>query len=350
MDQPADHRRSTQPPTKGPPRQSRMTDVAARRIRRLAGRARRKALQMLGGVPRVSVQSTPPRPRPSVRTRAATSAQQESASESKELTRLRSLLAHTRRELRAARASIREADYALPTELEELVTRVTDENLTYLKADYLRDLATLVRGVETSGVPGLVVEAGTALGGSAIVMAAAKDQSRAMKVYDVFGLIPAPTDQDGADVHGRYARIVAGEAKGVGDDLYYGYRDNLYDEVTDSFIRHGVPPEAHRVELIKGLFEDTIDLDEPIAFAHLDGDWYESTMTCLVRLAPLLSPGGRIVLDDYYAWSGCRRAVDEYFRDRPGFRLVKRAKLHVIRESDREERATRSVGEPDRSG
>ena len=32
--------------------------------------------------------------------------------------------------------------------------------------------------------------------------------------------------------------------------------------------------------------------------------------------------GGRIVIDDYYAWSGCRRAVDDYFQGRDGFRLL----------------------------
>ena len=55
-------------------------------------------------------------------------------------------------------------------------------------------------------------------------------------------------------------------------------------------------------------------------------------MTCLERIAPLVVPGGRIVLDDYDHWSGCRRAVDEYFADRPGFRLEHKAKLHVVRE------------------
>ena len=38
------------------------------------------------------------------------------------------------------------------------------------------------------------------------------------------------------------------------------------------------------------------------------------------------------MLDDYYAWSGCRTAVDEYFADRGGFRLEQRAKLHVVRD------------------
>ena len=185
--------------------------------------------------------------------------------------------------------------------------------------------------VERAGLDGLVIEAGTALGGSAIVMAAAKSPERPMQVYDVFGLIPAPGDEDGADVHERYATIAAGEARGIGGDTYYGYRDDLYGEVTASFARLGVPAAEHNVELVKGLFEDTLVLDGPVALAHLDGDWYESTRTCLERIAPRLVPGGRIVLDDYYKWSGCRRAVDEYFAAHDGFRLEHGAKLRVVR-------------------
>lgn len=30
-------------------------------------------------------------------------------------------------------------------------------------------------------------------------------------------------------------------------------------------------------------------------------------------IVPKLSIGGAIVIDDYYDWSGCRKAVDEYF-------------------------------------
>jgi hypothetical protein len=41
--------------------------------------------------------------------------------------------------------------------------------------------------------------------------------------------------------------------------------------------------------------------------------------------------GGRIVIDDYFMWSGCREAVDEYFADRPGFRVERRAKVHIVR-------------------
>src|SRR3954468_1696164 len=234
----------------------------------------------------------------------------------------------TRRKLKKARA---ETAYDLPEELEATIARAREEHLTYLKPDNLRELAARVLDVEKQGLPGLVIEAGTARGGSAIVMAAAKAPERPLKVYDVFGMIPPPSDQDGADVHERYAKITSGGARGPGGETYYGYRDDLYAEVAESFSRLGVPARERSVELIKGLFEDTIEGDEPVALAHLDGDWYESTMTCLERIAPRLVPGGRIVLDDYYQWSGCRTAVDEYFKDRDGFRLQNGARPHVVR-------------------
>jgi predicted O-methyltransferase YrrM len=242
----------------------------------------------------------------------------------------------TRRKLRKARKELREARAqlasGLPPDIERTIAEARAERLTYLKPANLRELASIVQQIERERLPGVVIEAGAARGGSAIVLAAAKAPERPMKVYDVFGMIPAPGEHDGADVHERYAKIAAGDARGVGGEKYYGYRDDLYREVGESFARLGVPVEENNVELIRGLFEDTIRLDEPVAFAHLDGDWYESTMTCLERIAPLLVPGGTIVLDDYYKWSGCRAAVDEYFADRDGFRLEHRAKLHVVRD------------------
>lgn len=248
-----------------------------------------------------------------------------------QLRRTRKELKRTRKQLRAARSQISEAHHALPDDVEEVIRRVGEERLSFLSRDHLRNLATSVRDIEANGVPGVIVEAGTAQGGSAIVLAAAKSRERALKVYDVFDTIPAPGSKDGADVHERYAVIAEGGATGFGEDTYYGYRDDLYGEVRSSFERLGLPTEQNGVELIKGRFEDTIDLAEPVAFAHLDGDWYDSTMVCLERIAPRLSQGGRIVVDDYYSWSGCHQAVDDYFRDRAEFRLLERAKLHVVR-------------------
>lgn len=224
------------------------------------------------------------------------------------------------------------AEYELPPRVEAAIAQTFSEHLSYLKKSNLRELAAMVIDAELSARAGLIIEAGTALGGSAIVMAAAKAPERPMKVFDLFGMIPPPGEHDGPDVHVRYETISSGKARGIGDETYYGYRSDLYHEVEASFTRLGVPAAENNVELVQGLFEDTIDLDQPVAFAHLDGDWYESTMTCLTRIAPLLTTGGRIVLDDYYAWSGCRAAVDEYFEGRSGFRRENRTRLHIVRD------------------
>ncbi len=215
--------------------------------------------------------------------------------------------------------------------LERVINGVVGEHLSYLGAANLRTLASTAKSLEDAGIEGVIIETGTALGGSAITLAAAKSRDRRMRVYDVFGMIPPPSDEDGPDVHRRYAKIVAGESKGILGETYYGYREDLRAEVTESFSRHGFEVDDHHIQLIQGLFEDTLVVDEPVALAHLDGDWYASTMTCLTRIAPWLSVGGRIVIDDYKMWSGCRIAVDEYFANRPGYRFEDRGRLHVVR-------------------
>ena len=222
----------------------------------------------------------------------------------------------------------------MPPTLARALAEVRAEHRTFLTAEQLDSLVSCVLETEAAGRPGILIEAGTARGGSAIAMALAKSPERELRVYDVFSMIPPPSAIDGPDVVRRYEVICAGKAAGRADEVYYGYRDDLLGEVTESFARHGVPVGDNRVSLVQGLFQDTITGDEPVALAHVDGDWYESTMTCLERIAPRLVPGGRIVVDDYFMWSGSRTAVDAYFDGRPGFRVEKRAKVHIVRLED----------------
>ncbi len=46
-------------------------------------------------------------------------------------------------------------------------------------------------------------------------------------------------------------------------------------------------------------------------FVHVDVDLYAPTIDCLEYFYPLLSPGGRIVSDDF-GWPGARRAIEEF--------------------------------------
>jgi len=73
-----------------------------------------------------------------------------------------------------------------------------------------------------------------------------------------------------------------------------------------------------RLRFVPGLFQETLPSTPigAIALAHLDGDWYESTLTCLKAVWPQLSVGGVLQLDDYGTWQGCRTATDEFFSGR----------------------------------
>jgi hypothetical protein len=210
---------------------------------------------------------------------------------------------------------------------------VKRRRLTYLSVTALADLALVALENRRASIQGGILEAGCARGGSAIMLAAAKERGMPLHVHDVFAQIPAPGERDGADVHRRYATIANGTAIGVGGDTYYGYRRNLLREVSETFTQLGYPPAQNAVHLVRGLFQDTLTADgPPLSLVHVDGDWYDSVMTCLERLAPRLSRGGRFVIDDYDDWSGARRAVDDFLASPAGtkFAVVRWSRVHLV--------------------
>jgi asparagine synthase (glutamine-hydrolysing) len=192
------------------------------------------------------------------------------------------------------------------------IRRVRSENLTYLTPKKAASLVANCRDVEAAGLPGIFVEAGCALGGSTILMATAKASGRRFDVHDVFERIPSPTDEDTPDAHERFRTIAGGQSAGIGGDTYYGYRENLYEVVTANLNRHGILLDRDCVRLVRGLVEDTLVSDEPVAIAHVDVDWYQPVMISLRRIVPRLVAGGSVIIDDYHDWGGCRKATDEF--------------------------------------
>ena len=55
------------------------------------------------------------------------------------------------------------------------------------------------------------------------------------------------------------------------------------------------------------------NLPKKISILRLDTDWYASTRVELDILFPLLQKNGILIIDDYGAWSGSKKAVDSYF-------------------------------------
>lgn len=203
---------------------------------------------------------------------------------------------------------------SLPTPLATLAGQVRAEGLTYLSPAKLDKLGQAVLDIERQGIDGAILEAGCALGGSAILLGTAKSITRPLRVYDVFGMIPPPSEKDDADVHARYEVIASGKSRGLKGQRYYGYETDLYQRVQRHFDTHGLDRDAQHIEMIAGMVEDTLVVDGPVALAHVDVDWYQPVMTCLERVAPHLAVGGAIVLDDYFDWSGCRKATDDFLR------------------------------------
>jgi hypothetical protein len=213
-----------------------------------------------------------------------------------------------------------------------VIRRVLKDRLSYLDAPSLADLHASVVRLEKEERPGILIEAGCAQGGSALVMSASKRASRELRVYDVFGMIPPPSARDGPDAHARYDIIAAGESSGIRGDTYYGYRDDLFDRVYANFTRFGYPPRENNIHLVRGLFQDTLVVSEPVALAHIDSDWYDSVFTCLERIEPMVVQGGVLIIDDYDTWTGCRAAVDDYFADnRDDFEFTAKRRLHIRR-------------------
>jgi hypothetical protein len=119
--------------------------------------------------------------------------------------------------------------------------------------------------------------------------------ARTLWVFDTFDGLPAPSENDpDYDAALRFTGKCVGTLEQVQSLL-----DSL--GLTEYILR-------------PGLFKDTLRTTDTgqIAVLHIDGDWYESTKTCLEALWERVSPGGIVQIDDYGTWEGCRKAVDEF--------------------------------------
>jgi len=213
--------------------------------------------------------------------------------------------------------------------------KVYQQKLSFSSVSALDELVEIVVNNEKQNINGHIIEAGCALGGSAIVIASAKSLKRPFNVYDTFSMIPSPSEKDGEDVHKFYEKIKSGKAPGIRGSKYYAYQDNLYNIVRTNFLKFDLNLSLNNISLIQGDIKNTMYINFPVSFAHIDCDWYESVMTCLQRIWSNLVVCGTLVIDDYYAWSGCTQAVNEFFnlKDKTEYNFIEKLRLHIIKRS-----------------
>jgi len=204
-------------------------------------------------------------------------------------------------------------DIALEKEFLVIYEKCQPYSATSIESIYSLNKA--VEYVVKNNILGDMVECGVASGGSSMVMAHSLlqlgDKSRKIYMYDTYAGMPEPGEYDvrynDKPAHEQWAR----RQKGDINTWCYGSLEDVKARMQST----GYP--MNQIVFIKGDVADTIPktVPEKISILRLDTDWYESTRHDLEHLFPLLSKNGILFIDDYGHWKGCRKAVDDYFRE-----------------------------------
>jgi O-methyltransferase len=145
--------------------------------------------------------------------------------------------------------------------------------------------------------------------------------NKKLYLYDTFEGMPEPTviDVKTTEEMGFRAHREWINTKDYGKEFSDWCRASL-DRVKDTLSQVTLDYEKHTF-FIKGKVEDTLldskNLPDKISVLRLDTDWYTSTKIEMEVLYPKVVKNGYIIIDDYYHWRGCKKAVDEYLKSLP---------------------------------
>ncbi|HSX35436.1 MAG TPA: TylF/MycF/NovP-related O-methyltransferase [Patescibacteria group bacterium] len=150
----------------------------------------------------------------------------------------------------------------------------------------------------TTDIPGDIVEFGCYAGTTSLFIRRLIQRSREFHVYDSFEGLPPKASQD---------------SSAAGADFAAGKLSVSKKEFLRQFALAKLePPVIH-----KGWFKNMADKDMPneIAFAFLDGDFYDSILDSLKLVWPRMQQGGVLLIDDYNRpeLPGVQRAVHDFF-------------------------------------
>lgn len=205
---------------------------------------------------------------------------------------------------------------------------------TQLTVAGILNLEALSREVIERGMRGAFVECGTWRGGAlgfwarSFLRNGGSPESCPLFGFDSFEGMPQMTGKDGDStarwLYGRELEAVAPEMLA---GALTGTGRNLASEADCRSMLESSGYPRDRVTIGKGWFQDVLpgfrDRIGPISVLRLDGDFYESTRTCLLTLYDQVIPGGLVIIDDYGTFPGCKTAVDEFLAERaPHPRLI----------------------------
>jgi hypothetical protein len=140
-------------------------------------------------------------------------------------------------------------------------------------------------------------------GGMSAAMAEVLGRNRDYFLFDSFEGLPPAQDKDGS-------AALQWQSNTNGSSYFNNCAAS--EEEAETAMKKS---QAERYTIVKGWFDRMLPVFRPpcpIALIRLDGDWYDSTMSCLTHLMPHMAERGLVIIDDYHTWDGCARAVNEY--------------------------------------
>ena len=181
----------------------------------------------------------------------------------------------------------------------------------------LWSLIQAVKYISENKIPGDICECGVWRGGSVIAIArtleSMQDTGRRIYLYDTFEGMTKPSDIDKSYDRNELAQEIMDRTE-VADGANIWARASLED--VKSNLENSAYPFENYVFVKGDVAKTLIDtIPSKLALLRLDTDWYESTLLELQTLYPAVSHGGVVIIDDYGHWQGCRKAVEEYFRN-----------------------------------
>ncbi len=183
-------------------------------------------------------------------------------------------------------------------------------NFTMVRRDaYIDNLDLVVKFLANRALDcGCIIECGTWRGGMAAGLMSVGGSNRMYHFFDSFRGLPEPGVEDGERAR-QWRQDVTGPR-------CFNNCTASRQEFMEVISRVDVPPS--QVQVHEGFFEETFPHFNPpkISALRLDVDWYESTIQCLEKFWDALLPGALVLVDDYYDWEGCRKAVHTFLAHR----------------------------------
>lgn len=223
------------------------------------------------------------------------------------------------------------------------IIKIEKQNLSYLYPEYSKkelkiitnaklytmtsyqNLNFLIRSFQhviNNNLEGDFVECGVWQGGNVILLKNLMTEYKIMRkqiyAYDTFEGMTKPTaiDKDIRFKQEKASDLMKKNLKSLNTHNIHCYYP--IDKVRKNILNNC--KDIKNIKLIKGDVLKTLlvkdNIPNKISILRLDTDWYKSTKIELEILFPKLVKNGVLIIDDYGDFLGCKKAVDEYFKNK----------------------------------